>query len=1246
METNVRWQYHSDADENGRFPPISCVRYSPLGDYVVAASGLRVLVYASASGALLYNLKGHHATVNCVEYSPDGKRFASGGADNTVIVWSNKGEGIVKYQHKQSIQALAYNPLTNVLASISNLDWGLWSIEQPKVSKRQLPAKGLCAAWSPDGQILAIGMINGMVVFFTDGLVEKSRVLRTSPIWTIAFNPRRDNGMHVLAVGSWDQRLSLYDIYGKPIGKDRHLNFDPCSISYFSDGRYMLVTGSDHKVSLFTSDGYRLVTLVTADDWVWTAQQRPGQMQITYGTNDGILSNIDILISNVHCLYNDQYIYRQNLTDVVVHQLTLDRVMIIPCEYYVKALATYRDRLAVLFQDLLIIFQFFYDDDRNMRYQDVGQIQKHLECTMMVTARNAVMLVNGKRITLYDFEGNKLREWSMDSVVTYISVDGGADEKELVLVGLQSGQCLKLFVSNPFPIPILKVNAPVLSIKMNCLRTKMAVVDQNNLLTVYNLKNKNSVEFTEPDVNVALFESSNADIIAFTTTKGMLHVKTEQLPPFQQPIRGHLIAMECGQMFILNGNRIISIDVPHSHALYRFLAQKDFESAIRVACMGATHEDWMMLGLQAMTHLSLDIARKAFTRIHDVRFVELLNALELTHKQSGSEKLSEDGLLVADIMAFQGKYHEAARQYIKCKREDRAIEMYSDMKMWDEARKVCNDEERLKGIISQQARWAEDSQNYLEAASLYENCGDYAKAVMMLGKAGDMDRLIKLCRMLPKSEVDLITICARHFKENNTIPYAIEAYEKLGDNRSLIQVFVEQGDWKRAFNAMEKSPQYARDVYLPWANWLADNDKFDEALQAFRAAKWPKEAIRMMEAMASRDVTCRRFANAAFYFLHLASEYGQFEDGEIPSNAVYASRIKMSNERVRRADIYYAYSIVYTHTTQPFPCNDLTLFRASKYLLAMCSEGSIPMNVGKAEILYTLARSANALDMVRTARSAYELLQTIILPLSILDQVDIETFLVRSKEFVDKEELLDTCYRCHKTVPQLTLPGDRCAHCCHPFVRSFVNFEALPLVEFTLANELSDEEAVKIITSSLGMKKSEEDEEEYEMQKGGDTNFMGKNTDTTNIINFEENNIDFQIDQQLMAMGRAKAAANKGTDPFFTQLQYVTRPGRANGVYQPFVVNADMLRLFHRDEIIICHPPYGSLPVPNRYYRVMDPDVKITLCKGCQHFFLASDYEYETMKGNGCPLCRHKPGAQVARSLKEIMLSMENQVKS
>lgn len=56
--------------------------------------------------------------------------------------------------------------------------------------------------------------------------------------------------------------------------------------------------------------------------------------------------------------------------------------------------------------------------------------------------------------------------------------------------------------------------------------------------------------------------------------------------------------------------------------------------------------------------LNLEVARKAFIRIRDVRFVELVNRTEAGRKAGTSEQL-----LLAEIMAFQGRYQEAARLF-------------------------------------------------------------------------------------------------------------------------------------------------------------------------------------------------------------------------------------------------------------------------------------------------------------------------------------------------------------------------------------------------------------------------------------------------------------------------------------------------------------------------------------------------------------------------------------------------------
>ena len=97
-------------------------------------------------------------------YSKHGKKFASGGADKQVIIWTHKAEGILKYNHNESIQCLSYNPVTQQLASGTASDLGLWSPEQKSVSKHKVSSKIVSMAWTNDGLHLALGLFSGAVV--------------------------------------------------------------------------------------------------------------------------------------------------------------------------------------------------------------------------------------------------------------------------------------------------------------------------------------------------------------------------------------------------------------------------------------------------------------------------------------------------------------------------------------------------------------------------------------------------------------------------------------------------------------------------------------------------------------------------------------------------------------------------------------------------------------------------------------------------------------------------------------------------------------------------------------------------------------------------------------------------------------------------------------------------------------------------------------------------------------------------
>ena len=69
--------------------------------------------------------------------------------------------------------------------------------------------------------------------------------------------------------------------------------------------------------------------------------------------------------------------------------------------------------------------------------------------------------------------------------------------------------------------------------------------------------------------------------------------------------------------------------------------------AYTIACLGVTENDWETLGKQALESLDLEVAKKAYTRLKDLRHLELITDLEQRKNRD------EDQVLIADIAAFQ-----------------------------------------------------------------------------------------------------------------------------------------------------------------------------------------------------------------------------------------------------------------------------------------------------------------------------------------------------------------------------------------------------------------------------------------------------------------------------------------------------------------------------------------------------------------------------------------------------------------
>ncbi|XP_008073019.1 intraflagellar transport protein 122 homolog isoform X3 [Carlito syrichta] len=1104
--------------------------FKPDGTQLILAAGNRLLVYETSDGTLLQPLKGHKDTVYCVAYAKDG----------------------------------------------------LWSPEQKCISKHKTNSKITCCSWTNDGQYLALGMFNGNISIRNKNGDEKVKIERPggslSPIWSICWNPSREEHHDILAVADWGQKLSFYHLSGKQIGKDRPLNFDPCCISYFTKGEYILLGGSDKQVSLFTKDGMRLGTVGEQTSWVWTCKVKPDSNYVVVGCQDGTISFYQLIFSTVHGLYKDRYAYRDSMTDVIVQHLITEQKVRIKCKELVKKIAIYKNRLAIQLPEKIIIYELFSDDSSDMHYRVTEKIVKKFECNLLVVCAQHIILCQEKRLQCLSFRGVKEREWQMESLIRYIKVIGGPPGREGLLVGLKNGQILKIFVDNLLAIILLKQATAVRCLDMSASRNKLAVVDENDTCLVYDIHTKELL-FQEPNANSVAWNTQCEDMLCFSGG-GYLNIKASTFPVHQQKLQGFVVGYNGSKIFCLHAFSMSAVEVPQSAPMYQYLDRKMFKEAYQIACLGVTDTDWRELAMEALEGLEFETAKKAFTRVQDLRYLELISSIEERKKRGETN----NDLFLADVFSYQGKLHEAAKLYKRSGHENLALEMYTDLRMFEYAKDFLGsgDPKETKMLITKQADWARNIKEPKAAVEMYISAGEHIKAIEISGNHGWVDMLIDIARKLDKAEREPLLLCARYFKKLNNPGYAAETYLKIGDLKSLVQLHVETQRWDEAFALGEKHPEFKDDIYVPYAQWLAENDRFEEAQKAFHKAGRQGEAVRVLEQLTHNAVVESRFHDAAYYYWMLSMQCLDIAQADPAQKDEMLGKF---HHFQHLAELYHGYHAIHRYMEEPFSSHrPETLFNISRFLLHSLTKDT-PLGISKVKTLFTLAKQSKALGAYKLARHAYDKLQGLKIPDRFQKSIELGSLTIRSKPFHDSEELVPLCYRCSTNNPLLNNLGNVCVNCRQPFIFSASSYEVLHLVEFYLEEGITDEEAISLIDLETPRPQRESKWQE--------------------ITSHDSQTL--RLDETIDSMGDG--------DPFTAKLSFE----QGGSEFVPVVVSRMVLRCMSRRDVLIKRWP---LPLRWQYFRSLLPDASITMCPSCFQMFHSEDYELLVLQHTCCPYCR------------------------
>eukprot|EP00636_Phaeomonas_parva_P000367 CAMPEP_0118862124 /NCGR_PEP_ID=MMETSP1163-20130328/7438_1 /TAXON_ID=124430 /ORGANISM="Phaeomonas parva, Strain CCMP2877" /LENGTH=918 /DNA_ID=CAMNT_0006795999 /DNA_START=52 /DNA_END=2805 /DNA_ORIENTATION=- len=898
MRSTLLWK-DSVPERDGAKPVVNAAAVTADGQRVVVAVGDVVLVYSAADGDLLQPLQAHKDTVYTVDCSADGRRFASGGADDTVIIWMDGTfQGELKYKHQDAIQQVKYNPVTNQLLSCTGSDFGLWHPDQKSVDKDRVESKILSADWTPSGLHFALGLFNGKVQIRDKDGAERLTIERSAPVWTLAWSPARDD-REILAVGCWNQTLSFYKLNGlQHYNKDRRLGFDPNALSWFDKGENLVVGGSDHKATLCTKEGVRLCTIAEEEDWIWSVAARPagrqGDAAVVLGTNDGTIAFYQLSFDAVHGIFGDRYAYRENLTDVVVQHLMTEQRVRIKCRDYVKKIAVYKNRLAVQLQDRVHVYEQGYpENDLDMHYRVKEKIYKDLPCDELVVAAQHVLLSKGENLLLFPLKPPQTleREWKMEANVNIIKMDGGPERCEGVLVGLATGAIYKVFLNNAFPVLLAETQADVRQLDISPMRRKLAVVDANKRLKVIDLRTK-EVDFFEENVDSIAFNTEEEDIICFSSG-GQLRIKAGGLPATAQTLEAgaRVVGFRGARVTYLQGAAVKTLQISQIPAMHGFLHQKAFARAYDIAALGVTRADWRALGVAALQGSAMQTARQCFRRLRDFRFLELIDHIEARRAAVEAEALGQgvsrlalqesldkcEALARAEVLAYQGKYQEAGKAFSRAGEVDMAVQLFVDLRKWEEAKVFAANSSTvdLRELTRRQAKWAEEISDWKAASEMYVNAGEFAKAAAIITERlgeGWEAALAEVAEACPRAETEALTICGRTFAEQGEFDHAKDVFVKLGDWSALMQLYVSQQDWDAAVKLSEEHEgEFDSSMFLPYAVWLALQDRFDDALRAYGKAGRPDLSFKLMEQLTLNAVLEGRFKDAAYYY-HLLSE--------------------------------------------------------------------------------------------------------------------------------------------------------------------------------------------------------------------------------------------------------------------------------------------------------------------------------------------------------------------------------------
>lgn len=271
---------------------VNTINFSPDGKMIATGGADKIIRLWKMNGTLDKTLVGHSDAVWGVNFSPDSQMVVSASNDNTVKLWQVDGTLVQTFDgHKDVVSAVAFSHNYKTLASAS--DDGtvkLWQLSGSSLKALPHNDQVYSVAFSPDGKTIATTNGHGWLTLWNpDSTLRKTQKWHNGPITTVAFSP---NGQ-MIATAAGDREVQIHNSDGTEQGKlpghtGETNQREVLGVSFSPDSRMIATAGADGTLQLFNSSDRKLLrTLDRQNSEVWGVSYSPNGQMIASANDDG-----------------------------------------------------------------------------------------------------------------------------------------------------------------------------------------------------------------------------------------------------------------------------------------------------------------------------------------------------------------------------------------------------------------------------------------------------------------------------------------------------------------------------------------------------------------------------------------------------------------------------------------------------------------------------------------------------------------------------------------------------------------------------------------------------------------------------------------------------------------------------------------------------------------------------------------------------------------------------------------------